>query len=304
MNRTDRLLAMVLELRESRWTRAEELARHFTISVRTVYRDVLALNEAGVPVLSVPGQGYRLMEGYFLPPLHLTQQEAVMLAFGLDAVQGVFDAEYAQAVDTAARKLMASLPEARRQEVEELRGHIRLIGPDENGTPEILRTLRTALLARRAVGFRYHSPQGVSDRRADPHGLVRLNGVWMLAAHDHQRAERRTFRLDRMEAVTLSGTPVQPDLQTFGTDPPEDQRHLRVRLLFPAAAERRVRERPNFHQVTAVQTEAGFEVTLKVRGAADLLPWVLSWGAQATVLEPPELAELVRLEAQAVLDRS
>ncbi|WP_310584158.1 YafY family protein [Deinococcus sp.] len=304
MNRTDRLLAMVLELREGRWTRAEELAGHFGISVRTVYRDVLALNEAGVPVLSVPGQGYRLMEGYFLPPLHLTQEEAVMLAFGLDAVQGVFDAEYAQAVNTAARKLMVSLPEARRQEVEELRAHIRLIGPDEGGYTDTMRILRTALMARRAVSFRYHSPQGVSDRRADPHGLVRLNGVWMLAAHDQGRAERRTFRLDRMEGVTLSSTPVQPGARTSGIRPPEDQRHVQVRLRFPAAAERWVRERPNFHQVAAELTGAGYEVTLKVRGAADLLPWVLSWGAQATVLEPPELAELVRREAQAMLEHS
>ena len=68
MNRTDRLLALVLALRgnpdsSAGWVRAEELARQFEVSVRTVYRDVLALNEAGVPVLSVPGQGYRLMEG-------------------------------------------------------------------------------------------------------------------------------------------------------------------------------------------------------------------------------------------------
>ncbi|WP_424952184.1 helix-turn-helix transcriptional regulator [Deinococcus sp.] len=304
MNRTDRLLALVLELRESRWTRAEELAAQFGISIRTVYRDVLALNEAGVPVLSVPGQGYRLMEGYFLPPLHLTEAEALMLAFGLDAVQGVFDAEYALAVGSAARKLMAALPEERRQQVEALREHIRLIWTDVDGTPETLRTLRTALLARRAVRFRYHSPQGVSERHADPHGLVRLNGVWMLAAHDRGRAARRTFRLDRMEALALTGIPVESEPVAFGVQPPEDRRAVQVRLLFPAEAERRVRERPNFHQVAAAQTAAGYQVTLRVRGVAELLPWVLSWGAQVKVLEPPELAELVGQEARAMLGRS
>src|SRR5436190_707601 len=67
MNRTDRLLAMVLELQTHGTRRAEDLAATFEISKRTVYRDVEALCEAGVPVVAVPGLGYRLMAGYFLP---------------------------------------------------------------------------------------------------------------------------------------------------------------------------------------------------------------------------------------------
>lgn len=66
MNRTDRLFALVLHLRGDGWMQANTLARHFGVSVCTVYRDVLALNESGVPVISVPGKGYRLMDWYFL----------------------------------------------------------------------------------------------------------------------------------------------------------------------------------------------------------------------------------------------
>jgi len=300
MKRADRLMALVLHLRHG-WVQAETLAREYGVSVRTIYRDMQGLTEAGVPVLGEAGRGYRLMDGYFLPPLHLTPEEAVMVAFGLDAVRGMFDADYSQAVTTAARKLMAALPEERRREVEALREHIRLIETGEVSEAGTLRTLRTALLARRAVTFRYHSPQGVSERHADPLGLVRLNGVWMLAAHDRGRAGRRTFRLDRMEAVALTGTPIEAGRPTFMASPPEDRRDVRVRLLFPAEAERWVRERPSFHQVSAAQTAEGYEVTLKVRAAADLLPWVLSWGGQANVLEPPELAEQVRQEARTML---
>ena len=67
MNRTDRLLGILLELQARGVLRAEDLARRFEVSLRTVYRDVQALSETGVPVVAIPGQGYRLMEGYFLP---------------------------------------------------------------------------------------------------------------------------------------------------------------------------------------------------------------------------------------------
>jgi len=68
MNRTDRLLAIVLELQAQGKRRAEDLAATFEVGKRTIYRDIQALCEAGVPVISTPGQGYSLVEGYFLPP--------------------------------------------------------------------------------------------------------------------------------------------------------------------------------------------------------------------------------------------
>ena len=76
MNRTDRLVAMVMQLQGRRLVRAEELARHFEITVRTVYRDVSALAEAGVPVVGEAGVGYSLVKGYHLPPVMFTAEAA------------------------------------------------------------------------------------------------------------------------------------------------------------------------------------------------------------------------------------
>src|SRR2546430_4197634 len=84
MNRTDRLLAIVLELQGKGRQRAEDLAATFETSKRTIYRDIQALGEAGVPLISVPGRGYSLMKGYFLPPLSFTTDEATMLLLGSD----------------------------------------------------------------------------------------------------------------------------------------------------------------------------------------------------------------------------
>src|SRR5207248_11641794 len=84
MNRTDRLLAIVLELQCKGRQRAEDLASTFETSKRTIYRDISALGQAGVPLISVPGRGYALMKGYFLPPLSFSADEATMLLLGSD----------------------------------------------------------------------------------------------------------------------------------------------------------------------------------------------------------------------------
>ena len=84
MNRTDRLLAIVLELQGKGRQRAEDLAGTFETSKRTIYRDISALGQAGVPLISVPGRGYALMKGYFLPPLSFRADEATMLLLGSD----------------------------------------------------------------------------------------------------------------------------------------------------------------------------------------------------------------------------
>ncbi len=72
MNRTDRLLAILIELQRRQTVTAQSLAEKFETSIRTIYRDMDALNESGVPIYSMPGHGYSLMDGYFLPPIQFT----------------------------------------------------------------------------------------------------------------------------------------------------------------------------------------------------------------------------------------
>src|ERR1044072_6051147 len=94
VNKTDRLLAIVLELQARRAVRAEDLAALFETSVRTIYRDIQALSEAGVPIIGTTGQGYSLVEGYFLPPIRFTIEEAVTLLIGTEFIEQQFDEEY------------------------------------------------------------------------------------------------------------------------------------------------------------------------------------------------------------------
>src|SRR5437899_8757308 len=127
MNRTDRLLAIILELQGKGRQRAEDLAETFETSKRTIYRDIQALGEAGVPVLSVPGRGYSLMKGYFLPPLSFTTDEATMLLLGSDFMAQNFDAQYRTAAQSASRKIEGILHEKLSEEVHYLQDSIRIV---------------------------------------------------------------------------------------------------------------------------------------------------------------------------------
>src|SRR5215470_12754771 len=130
MNKTDRMLAIVLELQGKGKQRAEDLAATFETSKRTIYRDIQALGQAGVPLVSTPGQGYALMKGYFLPPLSFTTEEAIMLVLGSDYMAQNFDAQYRAAAESASRKIESVLSVQRRDDVHYLQQSIRFITPE------------------------------------------------------------------------------------------------------------------------------------------------------------------------------
>ena len=111
MNRVDRLVAIALRLQSRRLVRAEDLAGHFEVSVRTVYRDINALCEAGVPIISEAGVGYSLAKGYHLPPVMFTAEEASALSIGGKLVEHLTDASLRKEMDSAllkSRKILVS----------------------------------------------------------------------------------------------------------------------------------------------------------------------------------------------------
>src|SRR5215472_8085020 len=157
MNRTDRLLAIVLELQRKGQQRGEDLAVTFEVSTRTIYRDIQALSEAGVPIIAVQKKGYSLAEGYFLPPLHFTTEEALILALGCDFMGQSFDDQYRAVAEAASRKIDAVLSDPLRQEVSYLSATISFFAADplSEKQRENLRLLRSAIAERRTVHFHY-----------------------------------------------------------------------------------------------------------------------------------------------------
>lgn len=308
MNRTDRLLAIVLELQRAGKRRAEDLAATFETSTRTIYRDMEALSEAGVPIIAVPGQGYALMAGYFLPPLSFRTDEATMLLLGSDVMAQQFDAQYRAAAESAAAKIEGVLPGHLRDEVHYLQESIRFFAPGDPAEHETLLHLRRAILERRTVRFRYTArnpsePEPPAYREIDPYGLIHFAGIWHVSGYDHLRRDFRNFRLDRIEELTsFDRTFVRSPDFTTGRRPPVEGRDLVVRALFDRETVRWVREARSFFTVAEEEMPDGLLVTLAVRREEEVLQWLLGWGSHVRVLEPESLRRLIAAEAEALLE--
>lgn len=317
MNRTDRLLAIVLELQGKSWQRAEDLAATFETSKRTIYRDLQALGQAGVPVVSVPGRGYSLVAGYFLPPLSFTVDEATMLLLGSDVMAESFDAQYRAAAESAGRKIMGIVPDPMRADIAAVRERIQFVTERAQRRTESsalrLQVVRRAIMDCHRLRFRYftrrrfpvieanHTIPTASEREANPYALARVHGVWYLTGYCHLRHDVRTFRLDRMEDIeTRDETFARP--RQLPIRPGERERDetasVIARALFAPTVARWVRETPSFYTIAEEETPDGLLVTLAVRHESELVQWLLGWGGAMRVLEPESLRRLIAREAE------
>ncbi|MFN8374924.1 MAG: YafY family protein [Anaerolineae bacterium] len=313
MNRTDRLLAIVLELQRQAPQRAEDLSATFEVSKRTIYRDITALSEAGVPLVAVPGLGYSLMEGYFLPPLNFSADEATMLLLGANVMAQSFDAEYQLAAQWAARKIEGVLPEKLREQVNALRDSITFVQRPSasDGEIERLRQLRRALIRQQTVRFVYHTryageDEAINLREANPYNIVFVGGVWYMQGYCHLRHDFRTFRLSRMDKlIVLPKTFERSPNFAVQVERMRSSRNIPVRVWFDAEAAPWVREERLFF-LSHVEEDGtgGLFASLKVRSLAEVLQWVMSWGSHARVVEPDELRQMVINEAEKILEQN
>lgn len=228
MNRTDRLYALVEELRAvaPRPRTARQLAERFEVSVRTVERDLNALLEAGVPIYATPGPGggYALDRDHALPPVNFTSQEATALAIAL-ARPG--RSPLADALRSALRKVVSAMPAAEAAAAARLVGRVHLLPHDAEHRPAMARAVEEALVANRVVEIRYRDRNGEATRRqVEPAALVGSPEAWYLVGHCRLRDSMRVFRLDRVLAarVTAERAP-ERDLEP-GTDVPASVRRL------------------------------------------------------------------------------
>jgi predicted DNA-binding transcriptional regulator YafY len=214
-------LLELLELLQARPVMSgRELAERLGVDVRTVRRYVASLQEVGIPVEGQRGLagGYRLRPGFKLPPLMLTGDETVAVVLGLLAARRLGLAAEASAVDGALAKLHRVLPTSLRRQVEALEVTLGFTLADTFGAPvpgETVLLLADAIRRRRRISIAYVSFEGVrTSRELSPLGIVFHGGRWYLAAHDHLRADLRTFRVDRMSEVSVAAEPA--------LEPPDD----------------------------------------------------------------------------------
>ncbi|MGW8555123.1 helix-turn-helix transcriptional regulator [Streptomyces tubercidicus] len=212
-----RVLALLELLQTHPGLTGAQLADRLGTDVRTVRRYAARLRELGIPVESARGRfgGYRLARGYRMPPLMLTNEEALVVMLGLLAGERLGMSTTAPANAGALAKIERVLPDSLRDPLAAMRdtlsftAHSVLAQAPQTG---ILLTLAQACRSGHTVALRYRSwHQEDTARDVDPYGVVFHSGCWYLVGHDHLRDDLRTFRMDRIAATApTTGTFTAP----------------------------------------------------------------------------------------------
>lgn len=294
----DRRLLILMRLREETPVRASDLAEEIGCSVRTVYRDMDALSQSGVPVAAMPGEGYRLVEGYHLPPVAFTAEEAVQLLLGTDVVRRLGADGPSESARSAAAKVEAVLRPDTRTEVARLRERIS-VSPRRPQSSPWLALLQRAVVEDRALFLRYRSfePGDITERKVEPHAMAYYGEDWHVVAYCRLREAMRDFRASRiLYAELLDETFERLPGRDWWRD--EGERETRqVRVWIDASEVPWARETVGFGFEREEVREGGSEFVFEVRDMRRLLPWILGWGAAARVVSPPDVVERMQDEA-------
>jgi len=212
MNRIDRLTAILIHLQTKRVVKADEIAERFGMSLRTVYRDVKALMEAGVPIGSEAGKGYFIVDGFHLPPVMFTQDEANSMILAGKLVEKIADKSVRDALNAALYKIKSVLSDDYKDGVENLDSNIQIYfqgraNTNDHTFPDHFMTeIQRAVARKQILKLDYVNQAGeVSQRLVEPAGIFFYSMAWHLIAWCRLRNGYRDFRSDRIKNLSNTG---------------------------------------------------------------------------------------------------
>jgi len=315
MNRIDRLTAILTQLQSKRVTRAQEIANRFGISLRTVYRDVRALEEAGVPVIGEAGQGYSLVEGYRLPPVMFTQEEAQAFVVAEKIFEKLSDRSSGEHFHSAMLKVKSVLRSSEKDRIDQLsplvavfrnRNQLKLKGKDEH-----LGLILDALSSKKLLEMNYTTfdEEKTSNRNVESVGVYYAFEQWYLIGWCRLRKDYRTFRLDRINRLRLLEETYDPQphptLKEYIDQVRQADHLIQVILSVPFSTEKYLREQKyNQGFVMEKRLEDHVEMTFMTSHLEGFVRWAMMMADRVRIISPPEAQVRLRELTEKIRENS
>ena len=313
MNRIDRLAAIVIQLQSKRLVKAQEIADKFSISLRTVYRDIHALEEAGVPVTGEAGIGYRLMEGYKLPPVMFNQDEASALLTGAKLMQSMSDENSSRHYISALDKIKAVLRLAEKDHLEEIDEHIAVVShpaiayekPSELHIQKILKAIASATVIE--MIYTSFEKNETLRRKAEPVGIYYQGSHWYLIAFCQLRNDYRNFRTDKINTLTLTDKKIvqtHPPLQSFINQVAAQREVQKVVIEVEKEFTKYFGEQKYYNGFLKEEDTGRYtRMTFLSGSLTGFARWFMLFGDKAKIIEPLELNDMVTKIAENILKK-
>ena len=304
MNRIDRISAILIQLQTRRVIKAQDIADRFDISLRTVYRDIRSLEEAGVPIIGEAGIGYSLVEGYRLPPVMFTRDEASAFLTAEKLVAQLTDTSTSADYSSAMYKIKAVLKSSEKEYLEDIESSIAVLKTkrQENSALELnlIQTTLKSIAEKRAMIINYftHYKQESNERCVEPIGVFFLDTYWHLIAFCRLRNDYRDFRLDRISDLRLSN-------ELFSRQHPPLKEYLQFSCQEKNLHEVVIRVSKKWHTYLDNQkyyngfiSEGKYgdeiEMTFMTSSIPGFARWYMMFGDEAYIKKPEILVETVR----------
>jgi len=307
MNRIDRLTAILIHLQTKKVVKAEEISERFGMSLRTVYRDVKALMEAGVPIGSEAGKGYFIVDGYHLPPVMFTQDEASSMLLAGKLVDKMADKSVRGAYESAMHKIKSVLNESEKDHLQNLESHIEVFlrsryehKEREEFPDHFMTDIQRAVAKKEVLRIDYsNNEEEFSSREVEPIGIFYYSMSWHLIGWCRLRNGYRDFRADRIKTLVLTGQTFEGRnllslKEYFQSMFSSNQGLTKAVVVFEKSV---LRGRPLYGSIS--QTDLGDKIRAEfmVDSTNYIAKWLLMYGTAIEVEEPESLkvamAELV-----------
>lgn len=202
MTQLSRLISILTILKSKRILTSKELASKYDVSIRTIYRDIRKLEEAGVPIITIEGRGYALMEGYSVAPVQFTEKQANALITAEHIVKQSKDASFVSDFDDALTKIKSVFRDSILKKSEALSNKIIVLNTQrEQIASNALSEIQLSITNYNFIDINYRKANDplISFRRIEPYAIYSSNNKWILIAWCHLRNEYRAFRIDRIQ---------------------------------------------------------------------------------------------------------
>ncbi|MCR8557070.1 YafY family transcriptional regulator [Mucilaginibacter sp. BJC16-A38] len=313
MNRIDRVSAILIQLQSRRVVKASDIAERFNISLRTVYRDVKTLEEAGIPIIGEAGVGYSIVDGYRLPPVMFTKEEATAFLTAEKFVEKMTDDSTAEHHKSAMYKIKAILKTAEKNLLEDIDSKIEVLRSHSQlrvDNKDHIQTLLNSIAHKNILCIDYfaiHSQEN-TKREIEPIGIFYKAGVWHLIAHCHLRDDYRDFRVDRIKNIANTGRTFNskhPTLKAYIAQTAKDQA-LDLVVIRVNKSMYGFLEHQKYYSGFVSEKTAGsqIEMTFLTYSLEGFARWFLMFGDQAEIVSPDSLKDRVADIASAIVQKN
>lgn len=301
VNRIDRVTAILIQLQSKKVVKAQEIADRFSISLRTVYRDVKSLEEAGVPIIGEAGVGYSIMDGYKLPPVMFTKEEATAFITAEKLINKLTDKATAEQYKAALYKVKAVLRSTEKGFAEDIDDAIHVFKSRNHqhpaGNSNHIYDILQSISSKKAIQLYYYSGHRDQDteRVVEPVGIYYISNYWHMVAWCRLRNDYRNFRLDRINKIIHSDEVFRPrelTLKEYLAKWSAENKLEEVVISFDKSATKYIQQQKLYFGFSREQNKGNrVEITFLVPCLDYIASWLLSFGSQIRIISPLALRE-------------